>query len=121
VTYLFAPELHNGDGFVLRSYNSGDGSLLSEASNESYEHLRPWMPWATPHLSAEDAEQLVRRFRARYLLAEDFVLGIFSSDQKRLLGSTGFHLREGPSRQAAPRWACSSARPKQVAGLGPRF
>jgi RimJ/RimL family protein N-acetyltransferase len=39
---------------------------------------------------------LVRQFRARYLLAEDFVLGIFSADETRLLGGTGYHLREGP-------------------------
>jgi RimJ/RimL family protein N-acetyltransferase len=96
VSYFFAPERCEGEGFILRSYNVGDGPVLTEAVDESYEHLRPWMPWATPHQSVTDSEGRVRLFRARYLLAEDFVIGIFSVDETRLLGSTGFHLREGP-------------------------
>jgi RimJ/RimL family protein N-acetyltransferase len=96
VTYLFAPERYDGAGYVLRSYDIGDGPLLSEAVDESYEHLRPWMPWATRHQSIEDSEKLVRQFRARYLMSEDFTIGIFSPDEQRLLGGTGFHLREGP-------------------------
>jgi RimJ/RimL family protein N-acetyltransferase len=96
VTYLFAPERYEAEGFVLRSYDVGDGPLLTDAVDESYEHLHPWMPWAAPQQSVEDSERLVRQFRARYLLAEDFVLGIFSPDETRLLGGTGFHLREGP-------------------------
>ncbi len=93
---MFAPERRAAAGFLLRSYQPGDGALLSNAADESYEHLRPWMPWAKPHQPVEDSERLVRQFRARYLLAEDFVIGIFSPDEKRLLGGTGFHLREGP-------------------------
>lgn len=80
----------------MRSYDVGDGPLLTDAVDESYEHLRYWMPWAAPQQSVEESEKLVRQFRARYLLAEDFVLGIFSADETRLLGGTGFHLREGP-------------------------
>ena len=81
---------------MLRSYDVGDGRLLSEAVSESYEHLRPWMPWAKPHQTIEESEKRARQFRGRYLLAEDFVLGIFAPDERRLLGGTGFHLREGP-------------------------
>jgi RimJ/RimL family protein N-acetyltransferase len=96
VTYLFAPERHEADGFVLRSYDVGDGARLSEAVNESYDHLRPWMPWATPHQSLEDSESRVRQFRGRYLLPEDFAIAICSADESRLLGAAGFHPREGP-------------------------
>jgi RimJ/RimL family protein N-acetyltransferase len=92
----FAPERYEGKGFVLRPYDAGDGPSLAQANTESYEHLQPWMSWATPEQSPEDAEALVRRFRAKYLMHEDFVLGVFSPDEKRLLGGTGFHLREGP-------------------------
>jgi RimJ/RimL family protein N-acetyltransferase len=96
VSYLVAPERYEADGIVLRSYDVGDGPLLADAVNESYEHLRPWMPWAAPYQSVEDSERLVREFRGRYLLAEDFVIGIFSRGETQLLGGTGFHLREGP-------------------------
>ena len=92
---FFAPERFETSSYVLRSYDVGDGPLLAAARTESYEHLRPWMSWATPHVSDADAERIVRRFRARYLLNEDFIVGIFSPDETRLLGGTGFHLREG--------------------------
>lgn len=94
--YLFAPDRFATDRFVLRSYFPGDGPLLAEATNSSYEHLRVFMDWAQPHQSDRAAEQLVRTFRGRYLLAEDFVLGIFTLDEAQLLGGTGYHLREGP-------------------------
>ncbi|HQF00404.1 MAG TPA: GNAT family protein, partial [Anaerolineae bacterium] len=57
--------------------------------------------WAKPHQSVEESEITVRRFRARYLLNDDFVLGIFSPDERRLLGGSGFHLREGGLPQRA--------------------
>jgi RimJ/RimL family protein N-acetyltransferase len=91
----FAPERYQAEGFVIRTYAAGDGSRLAEAQNESYEHLRRWMAWAVPHQAVEDAEINARRFYAKYLLHEDFVVGIFSKDEQRLLGGTGFHLTEG--------------------------
>ena len=42
--YLFAPERYQAKGFVLRSYDLGDGPLLADAVNASYDHLRPWLP-----------------------------------------------------------------------------
>ncbi len=118
--YLFAPERHEADGFVLRSYDVGDGPLLMEAANESYEHLRPWMPWAKPDSSLEETEQLVRQFRARYLLAENFVVGIFSPDGKRLLGGTGFHLREGPLSSGCAEMGMFIRQSEAGQGLGSR-
>jgi RimJ/RimL family protein N-acetyltransferase len=53
------------------------------------------MPWAKPDYSVEDAEHFCRTSRARYLLAENFTLGIFPPDGRRLLGGCGYHLREG--------------------------
>lgn len=95
MTYLVAPEHFAGDGFVLRSYRSGDGAALRAATLASYEHLKTFMPWAVPEQSEAQAEQLVRQFRGRWLLAEDFVIGVFSPDETELWGGTGFHLREG--------------------------
>ena len=94
--YLFAPERYESHQFIIRSYLPGDGALLTEAVNASYDHLKTFMPWAKSHQSEEMSEQLVRQFRGRYLLAEDFTLGIFSPDESQLLGGTGFHLRNQP-------------------------
>jgi RimJ/RimL family protein N-acetyltransferase len=88
-----APMSFSGDGITIRAYQIGDGPELRFATISSYEHLRPWMPWAMPEDSVEAAEVRCRRFAARYLLNEDFVLGIWDGDQ--LAGGTGFHLRGG--------------------------
>jgi RimJ/RimL family protein N-acetyltransferase len=79
---------------TIRAYQPGDGQELMAATTSSYEHLRPWMPWATPEDSVEAAEARCRRFAGRYLLNEEFVLGIWVGDQ--LAGGTGFHLRGAP-------------------------
>lgn len=118
--YLFAPERHEGGGLVLRCYDVGDGPLLADAVNESYEHLRPWMAWVQPSQSIEDCERLVRQFRARYLLAENFVVGIFTPDGKRLLGGTGFHLREGPLSTGCAEMGMFIRQSEAGQGLGTR-
>ena len=96
------PDQYRTKAFWIRSYVPGDGPRLAEATNASYVHLRTFMEWAKPHLSDVEAELLCRRFRGRYLLREDFTLGIFSPDDGRLLGGTGFHLQ---GRSLATKYA----------------
>ena len=90
------PERLVGAQFILRRYMPGDGERLSEAVNSSFDHLKTFMPWATPNQSVEVSERLVRDFSGRWLCGNDFVIGIWSADEKRLLGGCGYHLREGP-------------------------
>lgn len=113
-----APDRYVADGFVLRSYDIGHGPLLSEAVNESYEHLRTWLPWPKPHQTNADSERLVRQFRGRYLLAQDFVIGVFSASEQRLLGGTGFHLREGPLHTACAEIGMFVRQSESGRGLG---
>jgi RimJ/RimL family protein N-acetyltransferase len=91
-----APEKSAGANFVVRRYMPGDGAALSEAVNSSYEHLKTFMPWAVPNQAVEVSEKLVRDFSGRWLCGTDFVIGIWTPDNKRLLGGCGYHLREGP-------------------------
>jgi RimJ/RimL family protein N-acetyltransferase len=93
-TPFFAPSEYTEDGMTLRAYRPGDGAALMAATVGSYEHLRPWMPWATPEDTLEQAEARCRRFAANYLLNQDFTIGIWLGDE--LAGGTGFHLRVGP-------------------------
>lgn len=93
MSIFFAPERCATPQFVIRMYRPGDGPLLNEAVNASYDHLRRFMPWAKPYTSPDESEALARRFCAHYLTNHDFVLGIFSPDESRLLGGTGYHLR----------------------------
>ncbi len=89
----FPPDSLALDRIVVRSYDVGDGPAHAEAVADSYEHLRTYMEWAQPRQSPTESEALCRRFRAEYLLRQDFTLGIFDRDAGALLGGTGFHLR----------------------------
>jgi RimJ/RimL family protein N-acetyltransferase len=95
MTTYFAPERYETADFVLRSYQPGDGAMVNEAVNSSYDHLKTFLPWAKPHFDIEEHEAFVRESRARYLLSERFTIGIFSPDGKRVLGGTGYHIRNG--------------------------
>lgn len=94
--YLIPPERIDTETFTIRSYQPGDGPLLSEAVSASYAHLRPFMPWAKPYQSPQESEEICRKARGRWLLATDFTLGIFSPAGDRVLGGCGYHLRGEP-------------------------
>ncbi|MCC7206965.1 MAG: GNAT family N-acetyltransferase [Anaerolineae bacterium] len=97
---IFAPEEFATPQFTLRGYRPGDGALVNEAVNRSYDHLQRFMIWAQPYTTPDDSERLVRRWHAKYLLDEDYAIGIFAPDGARLLGSTGFHRRNQPPAPA---------------------
>lgn len=90
---FFAPTTYTTDEFMIRTYVPGDGVALQAATVSSYEHLRPWMPWATTEQTVEEAEALCRSFYAQYLMNENYVLGVWIGEE--LAGGTGFHLRHG--------------------------
>jgi RimJ/RimL family protein N-acetyltransferase len=90
---------------VIRCWNPADAPLLKEAIDASLEHLRPWMPWAydEPQELQVKVERL-RQFRARFDTNQDFVYGIFSADESRVLGGTGLHTRLGPGALEIGYW-----------------
>lgn len=95
MTTFFPPERLETDRFVIRCWMPGDGPALRDASLASYEHLRPWLSWAVREEPEDVNEERVRRFRARWLLNEDYVLSIWDPEGARVLGGSGFHLRDG--------------------------
>ncbi len=95
-TLFIAPDGWSTDRIRLRRWLPGDGPLLTEAVDGSFEHLRRWIPWAQPEQTEAESESTARRFRAQWLLAENFVMPILSPDGRRVLGGTGFHVRQGP-------------------------
>jgi RimJ/RimL family protein N-acetyltransferase len=81
---------------VVRCWEPRDAPLLKDAVDSSLEHLRPWMPWAHEDPQPLDAKvELLRGFRGRFDLGQDFVYGIFSRDESEAVGGTGFHTRQG--------------------------
>jgi RimJ/RimL family protein N-acetyltransferase len=115
---FFAPSAYSEGDMTIRAYRPGDGAALQRAVVGSYEHLRPWMPWARQDQSVEQSEAICRRAAAHYLLGQDFTLGIWLGDE--LAGGTGFHLRDGPlaSQSAEIGMWISGARAGK--GLGAR-
>lgn len=90
---------------LVRCYNPSDAPLLAEAVTASVEHLRPWMPWA--HAEPEPLEekfQRLKRFRGLFDLGQDFIYGIFSPDDTKLLGGTGLHTRLGEGALEIGYW-----------------
>jgi RimJ/RimL family protein N-acetyltransferase len=91
---FIAPEEWRDGELVLRSWLPGDGAELNRATQSSQQHLRPWMPWASPDTTVEDSETWVRRARARWLLGEEWGVSVWRGD--RLVASSGFMLRGRP-------------------------
>ncbi len=84
------------DRLVLRCWEPRDAPLLKEAIDASLDELRRWMPWAKHEpQTVEEKVVLLRRFRGRFDLGEDFTYGIFSRDEQEVLGGTGLHNRIG--------------------------
>ena len=50
----------------LRRWRASDADLCFRLVRESLEHLRPWMPWATPDYAPNDAADYVQRCEASW-------------------------------------------------------
>ena len=90
---------------VIRCWEPRDAPLMKEAIDSSLDHLRPWMPWAADEpqpLAAKVA--LLRRFRGQFDLGQDFVYGLFSSDESEVVGGSGLHTRAGEGALEIGYW-----------------
>lgn len=95
---------------VIRCWDPHDAPSSKEAIDSSLEHLRPWMPWAdqNPETLNKKIDRL-RGFRGRFDAGSDFTYGIFSSDDREVLGGTGLHTRVGEGAFEIGYWIRSSA------------
>jgi len=90
---------------LLRSWNPSDAPLLKDAIDSSLENLGRWMPWAREEpTSVEEKAELLRGFRGRFDLGQDFVYGIFNLDEAEVVGGTGLHTRAGDDALEIGYW-----------------
>jgi len=90
---------------ILRCWEPADAALLKAAIDANLEHLRPWMPWADDEPQDLQAKiALLRQWRGKFDLGQDFVYGIFSADERHVLGSTGLHTRVGEGAREIGYW-----------------
>jgi RimJ/RimL family protein N-acetyltransferase len=90
---------------VIRCYNPTDALYLQKSIQESFEHLRPWLPWVK-----EEPEELkvkierLRLFRANFDLSKNYVYGVFDPNETELIGGTGLHPRVGSNAFEIGYW-----------------
>lgn len=90
---------------VIRCWDPADAPLLQAATQESYEHLLPWMPWVRDEPEPIETKiARLRRFRSQFDRDENFVYGIFDLEEKRVLGGSGLHPRVGPNALEIGYW-----------------
>lgn len=90
---------------VLRCWEPRDAPLLKQALDSSLDHLRPWMPWARREpQTLEEKVSLLRTFRAKFDLGEDFGFGIFAADEAEVIGGMHLHTRVGPDAFEIGYW-----------------
>jgi len=90
---------------VLRCWEPADAALLKAAIDANLEHLRPWMPWADDEPQELQTKiALLRQWRGKFDLGQDFVYGIFSADGRQVLGSSGLHTRVGEGAREIGYW-----------------
>jgi RimJ/RimL family protein N-acetyltransferase len=90
---------------VIRCWEPDDAPLLKDAVDASIEHLLPWMPWAQSEPTTIDEKvDLLRTFRGQFDLGTNFVYGVFTPDDARVLGGSGLHPRGGEGSLEIGYW-----------------
>lgn len=88
-----------GERVLVRAYRADDAEALFAALNESREHLYPWFPFFhQSHYELAETRDLLVRWKASWLLRENFFLGIFLKTPDQFLGGVGFEARDWESR-----------------------
>jgi RimJ/RimL family protein N-acetyltransferase len=76
---------------ALRRWQAADGELCVRLVTESLDHLRPWMPWATPDYDAAAAAGFLRRCEDEWTAGSGFQYVIL--DDGEPAGSAGLMAR----------------------------
>ncbi|MDQ1696877.1 MAG: hypothetical protein QOJ03_2230 [Frankiaceae bacterium] len=109
VRFVGVPErIELDDGIVIRRYVAADVPTIVAVVNASLDHLRPWMPWAQNPVTDETQGAWFRETDPQWDDGTNFVYGIFSAEG-RLLGGTGFHVRNGPGVLEIGYWLATDA------------
>jgi RimJ/RimL family protein N-acetyltransferase len=89
----------------MRAWSAADAPLLRAALEASESHLRAWTPWVVdgrvPGLSLEAR---LARHASAFAGGEEWVYGIFSPDEREVLGGCGLYPRVGPNAVEIGYW-----------------
>lgn len=85
------PEQFETSRLLIRAPRFGDGEKVRAAVEESFENLRPWMPWAQTIPTIEDEEEFMRAERLKFLARENLMLLLVLKGTDTLVGCSGLH------------------------------
>jgi len=85
------PESFESDRLTIRAPRAGDGTEIHAAVEETFDDLKPWMPWAQQMPTLEESESFVRRSQCQFLAREDLALLLFLKSTNTIVGGSGLH------------------------------
>src|SRR4029078_306836 len=81
---------------VLRRLRATDAGAIAAAVGASMEHLRPWMPWATPEAADRKIQRVwVAEADEMWAAGTDYIYSVFAAEESVLVGAIGLHRRVG--------------------------
>lgn len=90
---------------LIRCWDPRDALMVKASIDENIDHLLTFMPWAASEpQSLEEKITLLRAFRGRFDLGQDFVYGVFTPDETRVIGGTGLHTRGAANTREIGYW-----------------
>jgi RimJ/RimL family protein N-acetyltransferase len=94
---------------MLRRIAATDAGAVAAAVGASLEHLRPWMPWATPD-SADRRSQLARVAEADEMWESgiSYIYSVVTADRGTLVGEIGLHRRADDGAMEIGYWIAAS-------------
>ena len=81
---------------VLTRLSAPDVPALVLAVNESLDHLRPWMAWASEPATAETMSAFVSHAEDCWRLGSEFHYAVRRPPSPALVAGCGLHVRRGP-------------------------
>ncbi|HUB42331.1 MAG TPA: GNAT family N-acetyltransferase [Streptosporangiaceae bacterium] len=101
----FPPERVEAGSVVVRRTRASDAGAIAAAVGASLDHLKPWMPWATP-AAAERGNQLARVAEAdqRWESGLSYTYSVLTAENGTLVGEVALHRRTGDSTVELGYW-----------------
>jgi len=86
------------DDLLLRSWQTDDVAELYRATNESRQHLRPWLNWVDKSTKPEHTLQFIQLTLQQLHAQEGLALGIFYKN--KVIGGIGMHQWDHSTKRA---------------------
>jgi len=94
-----------GDDYALRVLGINDAPAVARSVRESFEHLQPWMPWASEESTQESFQRTrLRGVRHKAAHGREWQYGLFAPGETLLAGSFGLMADKWPATIEIGYW-----------------